>query len=369
MSLKSLSFRHSERILRASRNSPAFSQPEFGHGVAVLQAAFISLGWQMPVSTRKKGKPDGIFGSETKSVVMAFQAKNTLKVDGIAGAKTIARLDELLAKIEPRPQPPKPPSPIPAPPTPPPTDTPATPPAPPSAAPFVPPSDPEFEVGNGDPHLNHDVGAGPWGSVPSRLTTRVLWEGMTDLHFIGAASVFIGDDAVAHLMQYNSNTGSDYQIRLSNMYNEVPSAKKLYDTLAQKLKIYVEKFPVGNYAITSKRTWGGYDYESESKNWFFAVGGYSAWIKGNVTITMNGPNKSYLFNGEYKFYDRYNWDGGKHVTILHITITDETMGEFHREGLSKEYDEFGSCLVKFQWLDGTTIPASQLAPAVPESGR
>jgi hypothetical protein len=55
-------------------------------------------------------------------------------------------------------------------------------------------------------------------------------------------------------MHYNDNTGGDLQIRLSNMYNEVPSAKKLYDTLAEKLKAYVEKFPVCNYQITSKRT-------------------------------------------------------------------------------------------------------------------
>jgi hypothetical protein len=99
------------------------------------------------------------------------------------------------------------------------------------------------------------------------------------------------------------------------------------------------------------------------------VGGYSAWIKGNAVITMDGQNKSYVLSGEYKFYGRYNWDSGKSVKILSLTITDDLMGEFHREGYSKEYDEFGSCPVKFQWLDGSAIPASQLAPVAPDSGR
>jgi hypothetical protein len=45
---------------------------------------------------------------------------------------------------------------------------------------------------------------------------------------------------------------------------------------------------------------------------------------------------------EYKFFDRYNWDGGKSVTLFGVTITDEFMARFHREGLAKEFDMYGS---------------------------
>lgn len=36
-----------------------------------------------------KGEIDGIFGTETKNAVIAFQKKNNLKADGIAGEKTL----------------------------------------------------------------------------------------------------------------------------------------------------------------------------------------------------------------------------------------------------------------------------------------
>lgn len=39
-----------------------------------------------------KGNVDGIYGSQTQSAVKAFQKKNGLKVDGIAGSKTLAAM-------------------------------------------------------------------------------------------------------------------------------------------------------------------------------------------------------------------------------------------------------------------------------------
>ena len=50
----------------------------------------------------------------------------------------------------------------------------------------------------------------------------------------------------------------------------------------------------------------------------------------------------YTLEFEYKFYDRYNWDGGKQVTILGHVVTDEFMGEFHRHGLARVFDLRGS---------------------------
>jgi hypothetical protein len=174
--------------------------------------------------------------------------------------------------------------------------------------------------------------------------------------------VLIGDDAVRHLNHYNNNRGTPLDIDLAGMIEEVPSAKELYETLAAKIKVYIEQFPVGAWDVTSKRTWGGYNTKGENKNWFFAVGGYSAWIKGRVTISNTSGVKTYGFDGQYKFYDRYNWDGGKKVTIAGIEITDETMGEFHRQGLSMEYDEIGRCRVRFGWRHGSAIPAGELRP-------
>jgi len=50
-----------------------------------LQNRLIELG-------EKPGKPDGIFGKNTKQAVVNFQNKNDLKPDGIVGAKTLEKL-------------------------------------------------------------------------------------------------------------------------------------------------------------------------------------------------------------------------------------------------------------------------------------
>ena len=63
---------------------------------------------------------------------------------------------------------------------------------------------------------------------------------------------------------------------------------------------------------------------------------------------------------QVKFYDRYNWDGGKSVTIGGVTITDETMGEFHRQGVAKEFDCYGMVERSVSW--GAPIPAPTPTP-------
>lgn len=69
---------------------------------------------------------------------------------------------------------------------------------------------------------------------------------------------------------------------------------------------------------------------------------------------------------EYKFFDRYNWDKGKSVTIFTITVTDEFMGEFHRQGLAQEFDCVGSMRRHFAWRPGQSLSAQQLETPVGE---
>ena len=60
-----------------------------GTEVKKLQEQLNKLGYNC-------GKVDGIFGSRTESAVKAFQKDNGLVVDGIAGSKTKAKLEEKL---------------------------------------------------------------------------------------------------------------------------------------------------------------------------------------------------------------------------------------------------------------------------------
>ncbi len=71
---------------------------EQGAAVQVLQQALIALGFSMPVSTQKKGSPDGIFGNETDARVRDFQKKAipNQTPDGKVGPMTLTALDNSL---------------------------------------------------------------------------------------------------------------------------------------------------------------------------------------------------------------------------------------------------------------------------------
>jgi hypothetical protein len=124
---------------------------------------------------------------------------------------------------------------------------------------------------------------------------------------------------------------------------------------------FVETLPPGSVnSFTSKNLEVGYNTQVESRNWYFAIGGYSTWGKGTATVSGTKADPTYTVDFEYKFYDRYNWDAGKSVTFAGITVTDRFMGEFHRQGLAQEYDCNGSFKRRLNWKKGEAIPAGQL---------
>ena len=82
-----------------------------------------------------------------------------------------------------------------------------------------------------------------------------------------------------------------------------------------------------------------------SDDWFFAVGGNTHYMRTRVTYTpdSDGSGSGRLdFVGAWTFYDRYNWDGGKQVNIMGVTVNDEVRGRLHVVGLAREYDVRGS---------------------------
>ncbi len=95
MILQSEHFRGIARLAAAASNNPPLKSGDKGDAVVRLQCALIDLDYVMPVSTAKSGKPDGIYGSETKSRIKKFQGdqKPGLSPDGQAGTNTLAHLD------------------------------------------------------------------------------------------------------------------------------------------------------------------------------------------------------------------------------------------------------------------------------------
>jgi hypothetical protein len=81
----------------AAANNPPLAKGEIGQAVRHLQHALIDLGYKLPVSTKKYGSPDGHYGKETKSAVLKIQYDQKLpSKDGVVGAQTLGRLDDLL---------------------------------------------------------------------------------------------------------------------------------------------------------------------------------------------------------------------------------------------------------------------------------
>jgi peptidoglycan hydrolase-like protein with peptidoglycan-binding domain len=95
MPLTSPRFAGNVRLQKAAANNPALAKGESGEAVVIVQQTLIDLGFAIPISTRKTGRPDGILGDETARTIKAFQAREGLAQDGIAGRDTLARLNEL----------------------------------------------------------------------------------------------------------------------------------------------------------------------------------------------------------------------------------------------------------------------------------
>lgn len=217
---------------------------------------------------------------------------------------------------------------------------------------------PNYKLGTDDPTITPDPGAGAWNSESKTIKMRAREAALRAV--LGGAYVVIGDNAVKHLAHYLDNSGRNYTIDLKGLINDVKGEKELYNRELSEAKRYVESLNrTGRFEITSRTARGGYIQQSENRNWYFAVGGYSAWGKGVAQVTSDAAGrKSYRLEFKYKFYDRYNWDGGKKVTIFGQTITDEFMGRFHREGLAREFNMYGSYKKTVTWGHPTAAPGN-----------
>ena len=96
MALKSPRFAGNARLQQAALNQPPMCVGEQGQPVRIIQQALLDLGYSLPISTKRFGSPDGIFGRETRDRIIAFQKKAGLVGDGVVGTKTMAEFDRLL---------------------------------------------------------------------------------------------------------------------------------------------------------------------------------------------------------------------------------------------------------------------------------
>ena len=325
MALTSRQLRGSARLDEAAANRKRALLPgESGEAVAKLQRGLMDyFGQNMPITVRKNGTADGIYGQETVQWVMSFQTQSGLKNDGLAGPDTLGRLDTLLDRGHPAPVQP--------------------------VGPFGPDvPDSPFKQGVTDPPYFPDAGAGPWGSKPATLemqTKKALIQNNA-----GALTLIAGVDATKHMLHYLGNSGSDLTIDFRGMVNDVQTVGDEMTGTIMDAQAFCEQLQPGSYFIISKATTPRMVHKWQSENWFLAVGGYHTWGKGKVVVEDRGSGRGYRMDFEYKFRDRYNWDDNeKKVTILGQEIHNRDVGEFHREGIAKEFDMFGSVTKLVEW--------------------
>ena len=166
MALTSARFKNNTRLQSAARNAPAMCWGERGEPVALVQKAYVDLGYSMPGSTRPGGTMDGIFGKETYAVTRSFQRKQDIGVDGAIGKQTLHELDRLLQGVTPPGPTPPAPTPVPPPPPPPP--------------PPKPPTNAKFEASKPLNGFDHTA-VPPWQMVPKGGTKVVRLMGGDNL--------------------------------------------------------------------------------------------------------------------------------------------------------------------------------------------
>lgn len=205
-----------------------------------------------------------------------------------------------------------------------------------------------YHTGTGDPRLQFDPGAGDWNSHAK--TAAVIAQRIALDAVVGQpTNIYPGPNATRHLRHYLDNNGLALTIDLEDMLRSVPTARDAMIAEFRQAQAFLRTLPPGRHFFTSRTGESAYNYKQESADWFFAIGGYTYWGKGEAHISERITGRHYEIDFEYRFYDRYNWDGGKSVELGGITITDEFMAEFHRQGLAREYDCFGSVKRRLVW--------------------
>jgi len=197
-----------------------------------------------------------------------------------------------------------------------------------------------------------DPGAGPYASLSPPSLSDWLKHGAWSS--VAWATRRFLPDASWHMRHYLDNTGVTLEVRVENMIRQSPGAKKHYYEELNDAMEWVE----GNVGCKRTKpfvgTWTrGENEQATSKNWFFAVAGYSACGSGWGTNTSEVTSRcTYQLDFTFHFSDKYNWDTGKGVQIGIVPIADASLGKLHLEGIAKEFDMTGKTRIGVCWEKG-----------------
>ncbi len=219
-------------------------------------------------------------------------------------------------------------------------------------------------------HGSQSDGSGDWGADSDD-------RGVTDRanHYMWSRIALVAEswgltNAARHMRHYLGNTGADLQVDPDLMLRDVPDLAAAYDAHIASLQAEANQtahaMSISGSVSTSLQTPRMSDVycdKSASADWFYAIGGFTYWVTAEVTFTLqpDGTIQAEMVT-QLHIFDRYNWDGGKAVTIGGITVTDEQLGRLHRVGLAREFEVHGSSTSR------TTIWQVTASSPAPSSG-
>ena len=210
----------------------------------------------------------------------------------------------------------------------------------------------DYRIGDYDLKINTDTGSGTHGSkAPATVAQRAARLGW---YAVAAGANALGYyDASKNMRHFLDNTGSDLTINYSGLISKVPNAQNARDMEINEALKYAESVnDMATFTISSHAASSGYCRKLESENWYYAVGGYSTWGKAKVVAH---DKCKYEMTFDLKFFDKYNWDVGKSVTIFGIRVPDIALGELHQAGIAQEYLMNGNVTYKIEWTKGQRI--------------
>lgn len=211
-----------------------------------------------------------------------------------------------------------------------------------------------------DPPKPAGDGAGAYASKKPTLLDRLQHK--TYRAMVSAADGLGLDNAARDLDHYLDNIGTDLTISPDQIMSDIPEFKEAVRALAET---YAKRaFKNSKKSLTGsmfQSPWTSfYATKALSKDWFFALGGFSYSVAGSVNVRkVNGKYTTELKWRVYIF-DRYNWDTGKGVTIGPFTFTDEELGRMHLVGLAKEYVVRGQSTFRVEKWTGGKLSAPNL---------
>jgi hypothetical protein len=193
-----------------------------------------------------------------------------------------------------------------------------------------------------------DAGAGEHDSSGVGIADRA-----TEVAAEAAANAAAGllPHASRNLLHYLGDSGKTFEQDVDAILRDVPAFAGDVD---------VQRDLLGRTAVANARAsgasgpvtmpvstqWTGFYIGSNlSKDWFYALGGISYSLVGQVTVyppVKAGEPWRYETTTRVVIRDRYNWDHGKSTQIGPFTVTDDQLAKLHRVGLAQEYTVVGT---------------------------